>query len=150
MWIEENRLKLREEKADREGDVSSAVGPEGEGGGDPTLKSVTRKIIERQELYNGFGNGLALAFELALAPVIFGLMGYGLDRWLDTLPVFTIIGALLCVVGLGARQFYGYDAQMKVHEAAGPWARTADSAAAAVAVGADEEPAPPDHRAAGH
>ncbi len=127
-------MKLRDEEAQRESALSAAIGPEGGGDpsegdpfeGDPTLKSVTRKLIERQELYNGFGKGLALAFELALTPAIFGLIGYGLDRWLGTLPVFTIVGVLACVVGLGVRQFYGYDAQMKVHEAAGPWARKPD------------------------
>lgn len=114
-------MKLREEQAERESAGGAAAGTAS--GGDPALRSVARKVIERQELYNGFGNGLALAFELALTPAIFGLMGYGLDRRLGTLPIFTTVLALLCIVGLGVRQYYGYDARMKEHEAAGPWAR---------------------------
>ena len=88
-------------------------------------------LTERRELYRGFGDTLALAFELAVTPVIFGLMGYGLDRWLDTMPILTIVFVLLCIVGLSARLWYGYDAQMRVHEANGPWARRVPPAPAA-------------------
>lgn len=80
-----------------------------------------------RETYNGFGDGLALAFEIALVPTIFGAMGYGVDRWLGLVPVFTIVFALLGVVGLSVRMFYDYDARMKVHEAEGPWARPAET-----------------------
>lgn len=78
---------------------------------------------QRQELYKGFGDTLALAFELAVTPVIFGLMGYGLDRWLGTLPILTVVFVVLCIVGLSVRLWYDYDARMRVHEANGPWAR---------------------------
>ena len=80
-------------------------------------------LAQRQELYKGFGDTLALAFELAATPVIFGLMGYGLDRWLGTLPILTIVFVVLCIVGLSVRLWYDYDARMRVHEANGPWAR---------------------------
>jgi F0F1-type ATP synthase assembly protein I len=80
-------------------------------------------LAARQETFKGFGDGLALAFELALTPLIFGLIGYGLDRWLGLLPVLTVVLVLLCIVGLSMRMWFEYDAQMKVHEAAGPWAR---------------------------
>ncbi len=80
-------------------------------------------LTQRRALYQGFGDTLAVAFELAFTPVIVGLMGYGLDRWLGTLPILTIIFVLMAIVGLSARMWYGYDARMKVHEANGPWAR---------------------------
>ncbi len=86
-------------------------------------------LTQRRELYQGFGDTLAVAFELAITPVIIGLMGYGLDRWLGTLPILTIIFVLLAIVGLSARMWYGYDARMKVHEANGPWARRVPPAA---------------------
>lgn len=107
------------EDDEREGLLPAA----GLGVPDPTSNSLTQKLVERQELYNGFGNGLALAFELALVPTIFGLMGYGLDRWLGTLPIFLLVFVLVAVVGLSVRQWYSYDLRMKIHEAAGPWAR---------------------------
>jgi F0F1-type ATP synthase assembly protein I len=86
-------------------------------------------LTQRRELYQGFGDTLAVAFELAFTPVIIGLMGYGLDRWLGTLPVLTIIFVVMAVVGLSVRMYYGYDARMRVHEANGPWARRVPPAA---------------------
>ena len=80
-------------------------------------------LTERRELYQGFGDTLAVAFELAFTPVVVGLMGYGLDRWLGTLPVLMIVFVLMAIVGLSARMWYGYDARMRAHEANGPWAR---------------------------
>ena len=75
-----------------------------------------------QDLYNGAGEGLNRAFELALTPAIIGGFGYLLDRWLGLLPVFTIVFFLIAMGGVIARMWYSYDARMKTHEAAGPWA----------------------------
>ena len=84
---------------------------------------VTRAAVAPQgELYNGFGEGLQRAFELALTPAIIGGFGYLLDRWLGVLPILTIVFFLVAMVGLIARMWYGYDARMKEYEAAGPWA----------------------------
>ncbi len=74
------------------------------------------------ELYNGAGEGLSRAFELAVTPAIIGGFGYLLDRWLGLVPVLTIIFFLVAMAGLMARMYYGYDARMKEHEAASPWA----------------------------
>lgn len=76
----------------------------------------------QRDLYNGAGEGMNRAFELALTPAIIGGFGYLLDRWLGLLPVFTIVFFLIAVAGVIARMWYGYDAQMKAHEASGPWA----------------------------
>lgn len=81
------------------------------------------ELVARQETFSGFGNGLALAFELAMVPFLFGLGGWALDRWLDTSPIFLILLALLAIVGLFARTWYDYEQRMKVHDAAGPWAK---------------------------
>ncbi len=76
-----------------------------------------------EELYNGAGEGMSRAFELALTPAIIGGIGYLLDRWLGILPFLTIVFFLVAMVGLVARLWYAYDAKMKLHESAGPWAR---------------------------
>jgi F0F1-type ATP synthase assembly protein I len=78
---------------------------------------------DKRDLYNGFGDGLALAIEFAVTPAIFGGLGYLLDRALGTLPVFTIILALFCVVGMFVKIWYTYEASMREQEARAPWGR---------------------------
>jgi hypothetical protein len=114
----ESRLRStirRETAALSAASPASAVGPKG-------------------ELYRGFGDGFTRAFELAVTPVIFGAMGYGLDRWLGLVPVFTTIFVLLTVVGLLLRTWYGYVYRMEAIEASGPWARRPSAATSAVTV----------------
>ncbi|MGH9150680.1 MAG: AtpZ/AtpI family protein [Acidimicrobiales bacterium] len=78
--------------------------------------------LERREVYQGFGDGLARAFELALTPAVFGVAGFGIDRWLGTLPVFLLVFVLLAAVGLFVRAWYGYARDMAAHEQQAPWA----------------------------
>ena len=102
----------------REAAAVSAVGPSG----------------PNSDLYRGFGDGFSRAFELAVTPVVFGAMGYALDRWLGLVPVFTTIFVLVTVVVLLLRVWYGYVYRMQALEAAGPWAdanRAAANGAAA-------------------
>lgn len=75
----------------------------------------------KRDLYNGFGDTLARAFEFAAVLAIFGAGGWGLDRWLDTSPVFTIVTVIVATVGLFARLWYGYEAAMQAEEARAPW-----------------------------
>ncbi|MGH3851337.1 MAG: hypothetical protein ACRDRT_16885 [Pseudonocardiaceae bacterium] len=74
------------------------------------------------DLYRGFSNALFSAFEFALTPTIFGGIGYLLGRWLGLVSVLTVGFFLLGVIGVFARMWYGYAADMKAHEAQGPWA----------------------------
>jgi hypothetical protein len=39
----------------------------------------------------GFGDGLSAAFEMVVTPAIFGVLGFFLDRFLGTVPVFTLV-----------------------------------------------------------
>jgi hypothetical protein len=78
---------------------------------------------DKRDLYNGFGDGLARAFEYAVTPAIFGFLGWLLDRAVGTLPLFTIVLALLCVVGMFLKTWYTYDAMMRAHDAESPWGR---------------------------
>lgn len=72
---------------------------------------------------NGFGDGLSRAFEIALTPAIFGGLGFVVDRMTGTVPVFTIGLLLFALVGMFARTWFAYDAQMRQHEADGVWSR---------------------------
>lgn len=112
-------MELQDNDIDRGATPSVPTGP-------GTLSPA--ELLARQETYRGFGDTLAVSVELAVSPVIFGLIGYGLDRWLGIVPLFTIVLVLICIAGLAVRMWFVYDARMKVHEAAGPWARTKASA----------------------
>ena len=81
-----------------------------------------------KHLYNGFGHSFARAFELAVTPAIFGFLGHLLDRALGTSPVFLIVFALFCVIGMGVRMYYGYDEAMQRHQDDAKWARPAKGA----------------------
>jgi ATP synthase protein I len=62
--------------------------------------------------HDGVGRGIEMA---ALVLLFFGI-GYGLDRWFDTKPVFMIIFVVLAIVGQFASLYYGYNERMKALE----------------------------------
>ena len=55
--------------------------------------------------------------DVALVTLAFLGIGYALDRWLDTKPLFTIALVVLALIGEFLRFWYDYDARMKVLEA---------------------------------
>jgi F0F1-type ATP synthase assembly protein I len=59
------------------------------------------------------GQGMDIALTVAL---FFGI-GFGLDRWLGTTPVFMIVMTLLAGIGFFAKFKYQYDARMDELEA---------------------------------
>jgi F0F1-type ATP synthase assembly protein I len=54
--------------------------------------------------------------EFALMTLLFLGLGYALDRWLGTEPLFMIALVLLALIGQFVRMWYDYDARMRVHE----------------------------------
>lgn len=79
--------------------------------------------MDRQATWNGFGNGMSRSFELAVAPAIFALFGLMVDRWLGTVPVFTVVLAVLAMVGGFLRTYYEYQAAMEREDAQRPWGK---------------------------
>jgi F0F1-type ATP synthase assembly protein I len=73
-------------------------------------------LRDRRELNNGFGNALARAVELTLSPVIFGFLGFLLDKRLGTRPVFMLFLFAFTIGYLFWKQYVHYDAEMKEHE----------------------------------
>ncbi len=65
-------------------------------------------LNQKREFSDGLFNQSHGSFELVLAPVILALIGLGLDRWLGTVPVFTIVLAVAGMVGSWAKQYYSY------------------------------------------
>lgn len=44
---------------------------------------------------NGSGRGMQAGFELAIAVIVCTFLGVGLDRWLETKPLFMLLGLCL-------------------------------------------------------
>ena len=82
-----------------------------------------RDLRERQQTWSGFSDTLSRAIELVVTPLLFGLGGWYLDRWLGTRPLFTLLLFLVAVVGMAARMYYAYAAAMDEHDRAGIWSR---------------------------
>jgi hypothetical protein len=74
------------------------------------------------------GDEQARGIELALTPVVFAGLGWLLDGWLGTGVAFTAGLAAFALFGTVVKIWYGYDAQMREHEASGPWARPTEDA----------------------
>ena len=77
----------------------------------------------RRKLYSGYADGMTRAFELVVAPLIFGLFGFGLDRVLGTTPLFTLVAVVLAFAGTGAKLWYGYDLEMRAHDENSAWSK---------------------------
>lgn len=63
--------------------------------------------------------------DLALVTLLFLGIGYGLDRWFDTKPLFMIGLTLLAVVGKVLGMYYAYEAKMRELDAERAQARHA-------------------------
>ena len=80
----------------------------------PDLTTTTHETT--RQLHRSHGS-----FELALAPVILGLLGLLLDRALGTVPVFVVLFTVLGFAGAGVKIFYTYRYEMAQHEADLAW-----------------------------
>jgi F0F1-type ATP synthase assembly protein I len=77
----------------------------------------------RKKLNRGYADSLQSGIEIALVPVVFGGIGWLLDRALGTSPLFTIGLVVFAFVGTFVKLWLRYDADMKAEEAAMPWNR---------------------------
>ena len=73
-------------------------------------------LRDRRDLNNGFGDALAVAFELALTPAIFAVAGWRLDLWLGTTPLFLVALFAFVMAYEIWKLFTRYDARMRVQE----------------------------------
>jgi hypothetical protein len=76
----------------------------------------------RRKLYSGYADSMTRAFELVIAPLVFGLIGFALDRVFGLTPILTIIAVVIAFGGTGVKLWYGYDREMRAHDAGAPWA----------------------------
>jgi hypothetical protein len=77
--------------------------------GQDTVKLIPRKPVNADD---NVGRGM----DLALVTLLFLAIGYGLDRWLGTRPVFMIVLVVFALVGQFISMWYRYDASMTVLE----------------------------------
>ena len=78
---------------------------------------------ERRELYRGASAGFSRGFEIAVAPVLLGGIGWFLDQRLGLSPILTIVFVILAIGGTAAKIYYQYSAEMDSHDADGAWSR---------------------------
>lgn len=90
--------------------------------GSDTARAAAR-LDERRSLYQGFGNALALAVELAVTPLLFVLAGTWIDGRLGTRPALTVVLGVVAVAGVAVRSYYSYQTRMRLEEEGKPWAR---------------------------
>jgi hypothetical protein len=76
-----------------------------------------------RDVNNGFGDGLATAFELVVTPLLLGFVGYLVDRWLGTQLVFALGFGLFTFGYLVWKLVIRYNHEMDGHESRAAWAR---------------------------
>jgi F0F1-type ATP synthase assembly protein I len=73
-------------------------------------------LSAKRELNNGFGNALNSAVELAVTPTLFALIGWQIDRWLGTSPLFLLVLFAFTMGYVAWKQFTIYDTTMRRQE----------------------------------
>ena len=75
----------------------------------------------------GTDDKIGKGIDVALVALTFLGLGYVLDRWLGTKPLFMVALVVLALIGEFLRFWYDYDARMKVLEAQRAAARSSSS-----------------------
>ena len=68
---------------------------------------------DRRDLYNGFGDTMARAFEVVFTPLLFGLLGWWIDGRTHTRPVFALTLGILVLLYTLWKLSKGYIATMQ-------------------------------------
>ena len=76
---------------------------------------------DQRDTWHGFSNALSRSFEMVATFALFVLLGLFVDDRVGTRPLFTLVLALLAVIGLGARAYYTYKDQIARDEEGKPW-----------------------------
>ena len=73
-------------------------------------------LSAKRELNNGFGNALNAAVELAVTPALLALLGWRIDLWLGTSPIFLLVLFTFTVGYVAWKQLRAYDVTMRRQE----------------------------------
>lgn len=71
------------------------------------------ELSQRSEPSNNYGDGMSIAFELVGTPAIVGGLGFLLDRWLGTTPLFTIVLTLVALATVAGLTIWRYNGEMR-------------------------------------
>ncbi len=85
--------------------------------GTPAADPIATKHAERRAINVGSEDALAKAFEMALTPIAMAGVGWLLDRWLGTAPIFLVGFAVFTFCYVVWKGFRGYDTAMRAQEA---------------------------------
>lgn len=80
---------------------------------------------DRRDLWQGFGDGLTQAFEMAVTPILFALLGHFLDGQFGTRPILTVFLVVFAMVGAFLRTWYHYLNRVQALEDGKVWHRRA-------------------------
>ena len=73
-------------------------------------------LSAKREMNKGFGDAMALAVELAVTPAIFAFLGWRLDEWLGTSPIFLLVLFLFTFTYVAWREYTRYKLRMDEHQ----------------------------------
>jgi F0F1-type ATP synthase assembly protein I len=73
-------------------------------------------LSAKRELNKGFGDAMAVAVELAVTPAIFAFLGWRLDAWLGTTPLFLLVLFLFTFTYVAWRELTRYRLRMEEQE----------------------------------
>lgn len=76
---------------------------------------------DRQQTWAGMNDGLALGMEMAVAPVVFALIGLWIDSVLGTTPGFAVGLAMFGMIGGFVKAYYIYTFKTAATEVERPW-----------------------------
>lgn len=72
--------------------------------------------MKRTPLPTTTNDGLGRGMEFAVLLLMFLGIGFAMDRWLGTKPLFMLVWTLVAIVGQFVSMWYQYNAQMNMHE----------------------------------
>ncbi len=89
----------------------------------PTVDTADDPHAERRALNNGFGDALAQAFEFAVTPILFALLGLWLDSRYGSGHLWVVVLSVLGIAGVCITGIYRYKAKVEKEEEGKPWTR---------------------------
>lgn len=77
-----------------------------------------------QATHRGYSEATGRGLELALVLVVFGGIGWFIDRMVGTRPLFFLLFAVIGFAGVGVKLWLGYDLEMREHDEGAVWSRS--------------------------